>query len=336
MASAKLLYVLLPLLIAASILGTLIPQGEGAEWYAERFGSWAGLVKVFQADDLYHSFWFVFLMGLLAVNLTLCSWKRFALLKVRLDVLVSHLGIIVILAGGMVSGVAGRRGNMPLFQGEARDLVEASRGAFRMPFAVLLERFEVEYYGAPSHRLVVRRKGEDWSEVLPVEPGKETAVRSGSVRVRVREYYPDFVMGDEGPTTRSQSPENPALRVEIADDKGVEKQWAFAKFEGFHANKANRYELHYEMEPARIKQFRSDLGVVENGVVVSRKSINVNNPLRWRGYTVYQSGWDPENPRYSNLLVSRDPGTPLVYLGFLLLPLGLCWTFVRSMGKPGA
>ncbi|MBI5622342.1 MAG: cytochrome c biogenesis protein ResB [Elusimicrobia bacterium] len=334
-ASAKLLYWLLPLLIAASILGTLIPQGEGPEWYMERFGTWAGLLRGLQIDDLYHSYWFVFLLAMLAVNITLCSWRRFGRMRVRKDVLVSHIGIIVILAGGMVSGVTGRRGSMPLFEGEARDLVEASRGAFRMPFAVLLEKFEVEYYGEGVHRLAVARRGEAWNDIVSIEPGKEAVLRGGEVKIAVKEFFPDFVMSETGPATRSQSPENPALRLEITDSKGTEQRWVFAKFGDFHAGSGSRYDLRYEIEPARIKQFRSDLGVVESGVVISRKSINVNNPLRWRGYTIYQSGWDPQNPRYSNLLVNRDPGTPLVYLGFILLPLGLCWSFIRGLGKQG-
>jgi cytochrome c biogenesis protein ResB len=334
MASAKLLYWLLPLLMAGSILGTLVPQGESAEFYSQRFGTWAGLVRAFQVNDLYHSYWFVFLMGMLAVNITLCSWKRLALLLFRKDVFVSHIGIIVILAGGMVSGVAGRRGNMPLFEGQARDLVESGGGAFRMPFAVLLEKFEVEYYGAGLHHLTVTHRSEGWSETVSIEPGKETVLAGGKVKVALKDFFPDFVMSENGPATRSQSPENPAVRVEVTDSRGSSTRWAFAKFDDFHPGQDSRYDLHYALEPAKIKQFRSDLGVVENGVVVSRKSINVNNPLRWRGYTVYQSGWDPENPGYSSLLVNRDPGTVLVYLGFLLLPMGLCWSFVRSMNKP--
>ena len=59
----------------------------------------------------------------------------------------------------------------------------------------------------------------------------------------------------------------------------------------------------------------------------------MNKPLRWKGFTLYQAGYDPENPGYSSLLVSHDPGVPLVYAGFLLLTAGLIWTFLRSFRR---
>ena len=335
LSSPRLLYWLLPALVLLCALGTLIPQGEAAAWYAQRFGAWAGPLQRFRLDDIYHSGLFTAALGLLALNLTLCTWRRQFHVRLRPDVLATHVGILVILAGGMVTAAWGRRGNLPLSVGQTKEEAEGTR-SFRLPFAVKLEEFRIEYYDSGRHRLSVTSRRDGWSETAEVKPGETAVLRGGAVRLTVRDFFPDFVMGEGGPATRSQSPENPALRLELCDDKGTEKHWAFARFPGFHSDPKSRYGVAYEMAPGRIKQFRSEVAIVEGGWVALRREVEVNKPLRWKGYTLYQSGYDPENPDYSNLLVSRDPGVPLVYAGFLILTAGLGWTFARGLRRtPG-
>jgi cytochrome c biogenesis protein len=74
LASVNLTLVLLILLAITSILGTLIPQQERALELAHRLSpglvTFLGSLQVF---DLYHSYWFRFLIGALALNLIVCS-----------------------------------------------------------------------------------------------------------------------------------------------------------------------------------------------------------------------------------------------------------------------
>jgi cytochrome c biogenesis protein ResB len=212
LASPRLLYWLLPAIAILSAGGTLMPQGE--------------------APDIYHSRLFITLLGLLGLNLSLCTFRQVRV-RLRLDVLLTHLGILMILTGAMVTGIRGKHGSLPLLAGVPKDTVEGRRD-FRLPFSVMLENFRIETYG-PSR----------------------------------------------GP----------------------------------------------------IKQFRSKVAIIENNRIVSRQSIEVNAPLRWKGYTLYQAGYDPENAGFSNLLVSSDPGVPVVYTGFLLLTAGLAGSFLRGLRK---
>ncbi|MCB2226805.1 MAG: cytochrome c biogenesis protein ResB [Desulfarculaceae bacterium] len=79
-ASVKLSFFLLLLLAVTSIAGTLIPQKEPAAVYVRAFGE-AGW-RLFQAlglDDMYHAPWFVFLLAMLAANLVICSINRLSL-----------------------------------------------------------------------------------------------------------------------------------------------------------------------------------------------------------------------------------------------------------------
>ncbi len=332
LASPRLLYWLLPCIILLSVAGTLIPQGEEPSWYIGRFGSWAGMLTLCRLSDIYHSGLFTFLLGLLGLNLALCTWQRQVHVRLRPDVLLTHIAILTVLAGGIITGIAGRRGSLPLNIGETKDAAEGKPG-FALPFSIKLEDFRIEHYGSGRHRLTVTDRKAGWSETAEVQPNTKTVLHNSSVHIAVLDYYPDFVMDKSGPATRSQMPNNPTLRLEITDAQGTENQWAFARFPGMHMGQTSRYALAYELAAGQVRQFRSEVAIVEDGWISARRAIEVNKPLRWRGYTIYQAGYDPENPAYSSLLVSHDPGVPVVYAGFLLLTTGLIWTFLRSLWR---
>jgi cytochrome c biogenesis protein len=75
--SVKLTLVLLIILAISSLFGTVIPQQEGAVEFARRLSP--GMFQVLSAlnlFDMYHSSWFRIIIGLLALNLIICSLDR--------------------------------------------------------------------------------------------------------------------------------------------------------------------------------------------------------------------------------------------------------------------
>lgn len=88
------------------------------------------------------------------------------------------------------------------------------------------------------------------------------------------------------------------------------------------------YESQGENNPRQIREFRSRVAVIENdNRVALTKEIRVNHPLQYKGYAFYQSGYNPKYPDWTGLEVSRDPGLPLVYIGFFLLNAGVIILF---------
>ena len=76
-ASIKLTVVLLLTLAITSIIGTLIPQNETPAAYVQAFGE--VLYRVFfilDIFDMYRSWWFQFLLLMLAANVVVCSLER--------------------------------------------------------------------------------------------------------------------------------------------------------------------------------------------------------------------------------------------------------------------
>jgi cytochrome c biogenesis protein len=75
--SVKLTVVLLLSLAATSIVGTVIPQNENPATYFRAYGEF--VYKLFDflgLFDMYHSWWFQFLILLLTINILICSMDR--------------------------------------------------------------------------------------------------------------------------------------------------------------------------------------------------------------------------------------------------------------------
>jgi len=76
LSSTRLTIWLLVLIGVAAIFGTLIPQNQGAAFYTSAYGSSAALITALEMDDLYHSFGFLLLIILFALNLGACTTKK--------------------------------------------------------------------------------------------------------------------------------------------------------------------------------------------------------------------------------------------------------------------
>ena len=67
---------LLGLIAACSVIGTVIPQGREISWYAQTYKSYHGIMLLLKLNDVFHSWYFQSLLALLGLNLTLCSVLR--------------------------------------------------------------------------------------------------------------------------------------------------------------------------------------------------------------------------------------------------------------------
>ncbi len=83
--SIKLAIVLIVVIVLLSIIGTLIPQGKDPLFYIASYGeAGANIIRVLLLDKLYHSWYFLSLLVLLALNTGACAVKRF---RVSLELL---------------------------------------------------------------------------------------------------------------------------------------------------------------------------------------------------------------------------------------------------------
>jgi len=89
----------------------------------------------------------------------------------------------------------------------------------------------------------------------------------------------------------------------------------------------------------RPSQFFSNVVIEDAGKHLKKPyAIYMNHILKHRGYRIYQHDFDKDE-KGSIFLITRDPGTPVTYLGYLFLILSLVFAFVsprsriRELGK---
>jgi len=85
-----------------------------------------------------------------------------------------------------------------------------------------------------------------------------------------------------------------------------------------------------------VKDYLSNIKVIENGKVVAAKNIEVNKPLHYGGYYFlqYDHGQRNGNP-YIVLDVVSDSGIGLVFGGYIFLCIGLFWQLWSKAFKAG-
>lgn len=80
-----------------------------------------------------------------------------------------------------------------------------------------------------------------------------------------------------------------------------------------------------------IKEYTSDLVIRKDGKIVARGTIEVNEPMHYGGYHIYQDSYDAYDLMYTTISVKSDAGWSIVLGGMLLLMLG---TFIQFWFAP--
>ena len=142
--------------------------------------------------------------------------------------------------------------------------------------------------------------------------------------------YPDGSYLQSGPASRNDRQEKAVAQVEVNRTAWENKADVFLfphKGGGvgqFQITGTNYLLALESMKDRETKYWRSDLAILnDQGEVVKRKSVKVNEPLLYRGHRFYQTDYDANNPNYSGIGVSYTPGLYIVYFGFFVLMAGV-------------
>ncbi len=261
-----------------------------------------------------------------------------------------HLGGIIVLAGGIIGSQAGfriqdklsgtdtiRAGQMIINEGTTERAVELEDGVIKMlPFAIKLVDFKIEYY-QPGQLIIRTQNGEGFK--IPAQEGQKYVLDNDLGSVEIVRRFENFKLTREGDKriaiedanggsakgeTSPVGGPNPALEVLLKKPDGNETtRYVFERFPG-HARPDDNLQFSYRRP---IKDFLSDVEVVKDNKVVTRKNIEVNKPLHYGGYLFYQQDYDREAGRYTVLGVTSDKGLGIVFLGYILLCAGVFWHF---------
>ena len=260
-ASVKLALVILCLIAITSIIGTVIPQKEAAEFYAANYGpKVAQVFSILDIPDMYNSWWFLALLFLLGFNLIICSIDRFP--GVWKQVTADGLAL-----------------TPERLQKMANRSSWTSPGSVDEVRAALLEKLQAKGFKAGSRK-------DDQTTILFSQKGHWTRTGVYMVHASILVIFLGAIIGSLGgfkgsvmiPETQESS------KVFLYDGKGVE--------ELDFAVRNNKFRIDFYPN-GMPKEYTSSLTVIEQGKEVLTKVIEVNDPLTYRGITFYQSSYDP-------------------------------------------
>ncbi|EKD39108.1 MAG: hypothetical protein ACD_75C00507G0003 [uncultured bacterium] len=257
-ASVQLAIFTLCSLAVTSIIGTIIPQGEPYSFYVKNFGEkTAQFFHILNIPEMYYSWWFLGLLGLLSTNLIICSLDRLpAVLKI---IAADNLAI----APERIAKMAHCR-KWQLLPGhpglDPATLLQ--KGGWHAAFKTL---GQCELFFSQKNR---------WSRIgvycvhLSILIIFIGAIIGHFLGFKGSVMIPEMRSTGQAYSTKDSVPI--ALGFEIrCDTFSIE----------FYDN-------------GMPKEYKSSLSVLENGRVVEKKDIEVNSPLTYRGITFYQSSYE--------------------------------------------
>lgn len=325
----------------ATLLGTVVVQRAGAEVFYARYGVLAPWLAWLQFDELFVSWWFCLLLALFACGLGASIVRRGIPRGRDVGFLLTHGGIVLVLGGAALGWIWGSQGLIHLQVGEQADRYQSER-EHALPFVLQLDDFQIERRES-EYRLLLSK--------VSISPAASSEIASwdlseqGSYRVAGNGVLHVLSMEQEGSALEPKEPSvQPGLwfrgpaTVVGSNEAGVEDsvfslrmRWEHVHGEQVISVSTNEptvlladsgLELRLQKRGDDIINFRSSLSLYDEGSLVLSSPVKVNQPLRYKGFTVYQAGYDPANPLYAGLMVVRDPGMPLVYLGLGAVLLG--------------
>jgi cytochrome c-type biogenesis protein CcsB len=159
-ASLRVTVSLLVLILVALAAGTIVESLHGSE---------AAQAAVYRAP------WFRVLLAVFAANLSSSLVSLWPWGRRRVGYAITHLSMLVILAGALTTDLAKTEGQLPIWEGESSStLVGPSAGpggeprvVATLPFAVRLDAFEIDYYEG------TRRPAQFRSRVRVEDHGRE-------------------------------------------------------------------------------------------------------------------------------------------------------------------
>jgi hypothetical protein len=258
--------------------------------------------------------------------------------------LLTHLGCLLVLLGGIVGSRATHRlqtkffdtkriheGKMRIYEGEQNGTVfDMDTGALlgELPFSIGLADFWMEYYWTPGILKIETENGK--TESLPGEVGSFVELEDGKSTVRILRVFKNFkIYVEDGKHVVKDEPAmgiNPAVQIEVVGEDG--KAVRGNVYQGIPSMDLDYPGLRLAYAGVNVegvKDYFSDLVVREDGAVKKHKVIEVNKPLYYDGYHFYQSSYDEHAGRFTILNVYSDSGLIMLFAGYAALCLGVIW-----------
>lgn len=263
-ASVRLTVYTLVFLAATSIIGTVILQNGQPQEYVRLYGEPIyNLIKVFNVDNMYSSWWFLSLLAILCINIIVCSIDRLSITwKIIFPKKIKF--------------------NPERFR-KLKNLETFTRN---QPGDTLTETYQT--FLSKHIGRVIKEKTETGS-VLYAEKGRWTRIGVYVVHSSILLLLIGALIGTLF-----------GFKANLQLDEGEMSDTAFIVKKGVPVNmgfsiKCNDFLVKF-YDTGAPEEFKSNLTIIENGKESFTHDILVNHPLRYKGINIFQSSYGTASP----------------------------------------
>jgi len=304
-----------------SLIGGIVPQDAVSSGsLATRSGF----------NHIFSSWPFALTIILFLANLGLSlSWKLVPFSMKNIQFILFHAGFWIALSCGIFGSSDLQRLIIPVEEGKAGNLgyTMGSNTPQQLPFSVFLHDFSLEEYAPqlllydPHNDKLLMNKSQ---AVIEVRKGA-TASWEG-LDVLVLDYIPFALPGEKGiPQPAEISTGIPYAKIRISAASVQQETWISTGSPILRPDAATLGNLFLIMVPGTPKSFRSAVTVQDSQGHELMANLEVNKPVKFMDWKLYQMGYDEKAGRWSKLSLIegiRDPWLPAVYLGFFMIMAG--------------
>jgi len=300
--------------------------------------------RLFGLTHLVHTWPFILINVYLLVLLGIVTLKRLTPFNLKnAGFFLNHFGLFLVLFSTALGSSDMQRVSMNCYekQTEWRG-VDASGKTVEMPVAIQLIKFNIDEF-RPKVTIIdnqsgqiVEEKGKALFELLD-----RNAFDLFNYHIDVEQFLETSGKVGEAYFAVNEPGSAPSAKVKVTnkESKNEISGWICS---GSYAHQPEALKLNDKyslvMLPAEPKKFSSELNIQSKEGKNITTTIEVNQPFRIDGWTIYQLGYNKEMGRWSNLSVLelvRDPWLPVVYFGIFLMMGGAAFLFITGKPKNG-
>lgn len=338
LSSLRLTIPLLILVAALSVIGTVIPQNAPEQEYLRRFSKETYyILKGFGLLNMYHSWWFIGVLILLAINLIACSLKRLPGVwrqvrktrsnYARLGTYLTHLSVLLILVGGLIGAAWGFKGYVEIREGEMVEgfVLNSPQEVVRpLGFQVRCDAFRVDFYpdGSPREFLSTLSfldKGRVVIDHAPLRVNHPLSYRGLSF------YQSSYGISASAVIEVKRKGAAQTMRLSEGEVKaipGTDAELGLMQYEE---------RIHGQEGGILLVLFAPNSAPEGFWLFTGQQA--KQGGARKGAFTVTLKALEKRN--YTGIQVNHDPGLPIVWAGCALLVIGLVVTFTLRRPPKG-
>lgn len=349
-ANKRLLHITLPAIMLYLVAGTIAQKSIGLYDATHRYFM-APLCEVYGLPlPGMPVFVALLVVNLLAHLILTTEWSR-----ARVGTIITHFGVVFLLAGALLTSLSAQEGYMDLSEGERSSYVsdyhqrvlvirnEATKLAYTIPFDRLIKSHAAPQRIADTLTLRIqeicrncelRRRTNVDEHTYGMARGMQLVAKPGAINNEENLAGLSFTVEGSAQDGLYTALENVAVIPKFAVNGetfsvAIEKQRRPLPFtvELLHTERT----LYPGTEEAQ--SYRSRIRI-EDANVAWEANVSMNQPARYKGFALFQSSYiEAKEGRRSVLAVVYNPIRTFPYLATAVIALGMIWHVLRRRGR---